>query len=76
MTREQALGIAKQKRLLMNAELFKVWGNVYPAAQYATEREAAAAVEAKYGYKHGWWTVGGYMFNDEDLVGYMPTYDA
>lgn len=75
MTREQALEVAKKCRIDMNAELFKVWGMRFGTLQ--AQREMISAVEKKFGHQHGWYHVGEFAFNDEDLVGGpIHTYDA
>ena len=60
MTREQALQIAVQARKSYNEACMLAWRNglVEPRGEVA---------ERVYGYRHGWYLVGGHSFNSDNL---------
>ncbi len=61
MTRNEALQIAQANRTQhLNAQS-AAWRNDLPGL--------TAAQEAEYGYRHGWYKVGDFNFNTEDLTG-------
>lgn len=64
MTRNEALEIAKTNR---NARTVMDIEHLF--------RNGPAPVDADFGYRHGWYSVGEFSFNDEDLTGtkYDPT---
>jgi hypothetical protein len=59
MTRTQALEIAKANRIARMA------GD----SHLGLSAEAEQVHNAKFGYLHGWYTVGEYHFNDDDIFG-------
>lgn len=58
MTRAEALEIAKTVRAdCMKARIDFMFGRT------------TSFNEADYGYKHGWYTIGDYNFNDDEITG-------
>jgi hypothetical protein len=58
MTRIEALEIAKARRELRQSAVIE---NLF--------RKGPAVNDAEFGYRHGWYSVAGFSFNDDEITG-------
>lgn len=70
MTRDEALEIARANLEAHNKANIDFTFNVWAKMADIVERERLQhELDAKYGYRHGWYSVGEFCFNREMLTG-------